>query len=202
MKGFYYILSFVVISNVILLLIFGNELPASTMKNRVQLEQLQTGDLVLRSGRGMVSDWFRRANVHDKKYSHAGLILREDNKIYVVHCFQDAEKPGLVKEELIDFINSKKCSSSAVYRYSLSAKELEKLEHEIKIDLESEIKFDDSFELGGTSYYCTEWVRKVVNASTNNNNFITSTKLKGYIFIAPENLYLNASIKKVAQINY
>jgi hypothetical protein len=201
MKGFYYILSFVVISNVILLLIFGNQLPASTMKIRVQLEQLRTGDLVLRSGRGMVSDWFRRANVHDKKYSHAGLILRLDNKIYVVHCFQDAEKPGLVKEELSDFINAKKCSSSAVYRYSLTPKELEKLEHEIINDLESEIKFDDNFELGGTSYYCTEWVRKVINSSTNNCNFITTTSLKGYTFIPPENLYLIAPIKKLIQIN-
>lgn len=202
MKGFYYILSFVVLSNIILLFVFGNELPASAKNKGIQAEELKTGDLVLRSGRGMISNWFQRTNLHDKKYSHAGLVLKENDEVYVIHCYQDSDKPGLVKEELSDFINYKKCSSSAIYRYSLTVKELKKLELEIRNDLNAEIKFDDNFELGGTSYYCTEWVRKVINSSTNNSSFITTTALKGYTFIAPDNLYLNASIKKVAQINY
>jgi hypothetical protein len=202
MKGFYYILSFVIVSNIILLFVFGIELPASVKNKSTQIEDLKTGDLVLRNGRGIVSNWFKRTNLHDKKYSHAGLVLRDNDKVYVVHCYQDADKPGLVKEELNDFINYKKCSSSAVYRYSLTESELKKLEDEIRNDLNAEIKFDDNFELGGTSYYCTEWVRKVINTSTNNSNFITTTALKGYTFIAPDNLYLKVSIKKVAQINY
>jgi hypothetical protein len=201
MKGFYTILSGAVISNILLILILGNTSPAPLNKSAILLEELKTGDLVLRNGRGIISDWFRRTNLHDKKYSHAGLILREDNKIYVVHCFQDAEKPGLVKEGLTDFIDSRKSSTSAIYRYSLTQNERDNLALEIKSDLKSQIKFDDNFELGGSSYYCTEWIRKIVNASTNNSTFITTTSLKGYTFIAPENLYLMVPIKKIVQIN-
>ena len=45
----------------------------------------QTGDIVLRNGKGFISDLFRNTSKREKKYSHAGIIVIENNQPYVYH---------------------------------------------------------------------------------------------------------------------
>jgi len=46
---------------------------------------LQPGDVILRSGKGFISNVFRQFSVKDKRYSHAGIIDSENGKFYVYH---------------------------------------------------------------------------------------------------------------------
>ena len=49
--------------------------------------QLQTGDIVLRSGVGLWSELFRDNNEHDKRFSHVGVALVEpDGECFVIHA--------------------------------------------------------------------------------------------------------------------
>lgn len=43
-------------------------------------DSLKSGDLILRHGRGIISDAFMQLSVKEKKYSHSGLIHKEGGK--------------------------------------------------------------------------------------------------------------------------
>lgn len=50
---------------------------------------LQTGDVVLRHGNGLWSDFFARLNSRDQRFSHAGVVIYHSDAWYVVHAEAD-----------------------------------------------------------------------------------------------------------------
>ena len=47
------------------------------------------GDIVLRRGNGMWSRLFANISIHDKRFSHVGIILVRDGKVTVTHASAD-----------------------------------------------------------------------------------------------------------------
>ena len=50
---------------------------------------LRHGDIVMRSGIGLWSDWFREYNQYDKRFSHVGIAIAYDGKFFVLHSEGD-----------------------------------------------------------------------------------------------------------------
>ena len=82
--------------------------------------RLQTGDVILRRGKGFISEVFRKSSRYDQHYSHAGVVEVTNQGIYVIHVIGE---PGttvsnLRKERMSDFCSSNENLEYAVYRYS------------------------------------------------------------------------------------
>ncbi|MEO5570258.1 MAG: YiiX/YebB-like N1pC/P60 family cysteine hydrolase [Bacteroidia bacterium] len=162
--------------------------------------KFQNGDIILRSGKGFISDVFRQFSLHDKKYSHAGIISIEQNKIFVYHITGGkSNHENELKKELIDsFCNEKENTSFGVYRYDFTAVEKERMVTNMQTFSKKKIVFDSHFDLAtDTAMYCTELVYKVVEAATGNRQFLRCTIVDGTKFIAPDNLYLNQHAKMI-----
>ncbi|MEP7168319.1 MAG: YiiX/YebB-like N1pC/P60 family cysteine hydrolase [Bacteroidota bacterium] len=175
----------------------------ATIKNKIQ-----TGDIVLRNGKGFISDVFRQFSLKDKSYSHAGIISIEDDKIFVYHILQGMEQKSEVsgqkskdaginesylrKELLESFCNSNNNSAYAIYRYDLSKNAKEKIIDKLESFSKKKIIFDSHFDLDTDSaMYCTELVYKAIEAASENEHYLPYSIVEGNKYIAPDNLYLN-----------
>ncbi len=157
--------------------------------------KFQSGDIVLRSGKGFISDVFRQFSKNDKKYSHAGIISLEDEQVYVYHILGGKTINGgqLRKELLSSFCDEKENSSVAVYRYDLNQKEVKNMMNALEVLKSKQMKFDSHFDLStDSSLYCTELIYKLVEASSMKKNYLPFTIVDGQKYIAPDNLYINS----------
>lgn len=85
---------------------------------------IQSGDLIFRRGEGFISDIATNMSPHDKKYSHVGMILVQNNKTFVIHSQNDKDKnfDGVVKEEYNNFIA--KALYFSIFRLNLPKKKI------------------------------------------------------------------------------
>lgn len=173
------------------------------LSKNLNVSALKDGDLIVRNGKGLVSHWFRKMSVKDPQFSHAGLIAIENNKVFVYHSYQEGIPSGLIKESLIQFINPVLCDKYAVYRYDFNDASRTKVKYTMKVDLSSNLPFDDSFELkNGRPVYCSEWIHDCLNSSMGDSNFICTSTLKDFEYVSIENLYLTSHAKKILQQHY
>ncbi|MEP7265911.1 MAG: YiiX/YebB-like N1pC/P60 family cysteine hydrolase [Bacteroidota bacterium] len=176
------------------------EYKRKSILNMVKIPGLQTGDIVLRDSKGLLASLFRKMSLKEKKYSHAGFIVKVNKHSYVYH-FIDAEKnSGLSIDKLEDFAGNAACNSFVVYRPDYSSTQKKEIEDIIKDPENSNKTFDVDFNLkSDESLYCTEWIYKCLLA-TGFHPPVTKTCTAEYI--APDNLYLNNFVKRIAYVNY
>ena len=63
--------------------------PAPRKRNNDIIPHLQHGDILLRSGAGVWSKYFRDFSPTDKRFSHVGIVCIENNEIKVLHSEGD-----------------------------------------------------------------------------------------------------------------
>ncbi len=164
---------------------------------------LKDGDLVLREGKGLVSEMFSKFSIHDPHYSHAGVLLFENEKPYVYHVIgsSDGGKGGLKKESLADFCASTTNYSFAVYRTALLNDKANVLKHFFNLLGSNHITFDEHFDLRtDNELYCSEMIYKMVLEISGNS--LPKTKFKNGEYIAIDNLYLNQWFTKITEYKY
>jgi hypothetical protein len=200
MKPVQIIIAAVVLVNAWIIILFRTDSPAHSSLPVFMTRSIQTGDVVVRRGKGLISDKFRRMSLVDKSFSHSGLIVKEGDEFFVYHMYQDMAHPGLKKEKLNDFIDPQVSSASAVYRYDLNKQQCEELAKNIHLDYVNHCTFDDKFELGNEAYYCTEWISHELTSVTNDSFYIPESNIDGFRYIAPDNLYLNQHTQLIFKV--
>ena len=185
---------------------------------------LQEGDLVVRLNQDHTSRFIRNLNRHDKKYSHAGIVLYERGYPFIYHIVIDDENPDgkLRKDSLRKFCHPGKNIAYGIFRYDMAPGEIEifkKLLHtwytkEVRFDLEFNIKTDNKM-------YCSEMIMKALGISTRKRILIETTKLtskEAELFstylrlpftytskleVVPiDNLYTNTYCRLIKEYNY
>jgi hypothetical protein len=169
------------------------------------LKLAKNGDLVLRAGSDEVSALFKRSNSHDKSYSHAGIVFIENGCPMVYNCIGNAENPHQVlqRDSLLAYIDPKNNTGFAIYRFSLSSKQMEKL-HDIAVQYFKEARrFDPNFNLGTDSLlYCTEFVYKALIETTGKKDYFPISEVNNFDYVAPDNLYSRKDMKLICKIGY
>ncbi len=152
--------------------------------------KLKNGDIILRRGYGMDSIVAANFSDKEKRYSHAGVIVIENDKVYVMHSQKSIPKgfDGVVKENLSSYL--KQVKIWAVYRY-LDINRSKLIDY-MKSILKNGVRFDMDFDIStNDKMYCSEFVYKSFNA-VSNKPIIQATKRfisKQYVTIT--DLYIN-----------
>lgn len=155
-----------------------------------RLAGVQNGDLILRRGKGIMSDIAASFSITDRRFSHVGIIVMDGRVAHVVHSVHDDDKGynGVVREPLSDFLGD--VSDWAVYRLKLDRQQQDKLARTASRYAHQHIAFDTRFDLDSRNVmYCTELVWRA-SAEVSQPNLIQPTAQKsGGRFITIEDTY-------------
>lgn len=128
----------------------------------LDFNQLETGDLIFRRGQG-IGSWAVLDNDPQSPYSHVGLVLRQNQKIWVVHTVPTSafgENDFARIDTLQTYLGKENATQAAVYRvqeeYRLIAKSAAQIAQNF---VHARVPFDSSFEVATSDkLYCTELV--------------------------------------------
>ena len=123
---------------------------------------LQTGDIIFRRGRSLVSQLVLSADGRSN-YSHVGMIKMIEGRPFVAHVTTDDPpgSPDIARIEPLDrFLSDDRAVSAAVYRIKDSARPVAGRAVDIALSfVEERVPFDGEMDLRTTDkLYCTEMV--------------------------------------------
>lgn len=153
---------------------------------------LQEGDLVFRRGYGVDSTVAMNFSEGEKRYSHAGLLVKRGGVFFVVHSEDDAEHGhyGIYPEPLREFL--KDSPVWGVYRFKLSRKTRQKIAEAALHMTKRDIKFDYDFDLhDDDKMYCTEFIYKTVNRTVGKTIIRPGKRFMSRDFVTISDLYEN-----------
>ena len=185
-------------------------------------DQLQDGDLVMRSDNDFESLTLQNFSDSDRTYSHAGIAYKEDGQFVVYHSMTGSENPsGLVRKDPFDsFVSPDRKTGFGIFRYQFSDMEKDKFHAVLQENISKKIPFDVTFSLRtDDSLYCSEMIYKGLKISTNDRIILPTTTLrnfqpkilgykyknvflKKYEYVSLDNLYLNPFCKEIIRITY
>lgn len=127
---------------------------------------LQSGDMIFRSGNDEVSQAARSFNRKDTSFSHCGLVLMENDSLFVYHALGGGYNPSqkLLRQPIDSFCNPIENNTIGIYRYPLTSLQVKKLENVVQEFHQAEIQFDLFFNFkSDDKMYCAEFVFKSLN---------------------------------------
>ncbi|MCB9232432.1 MAG: hypothetical protein H6581_12255 [Bacteroidia bacterium] len=169
-------------------------------------DMFKTGDLVLRRGKGFVSDAMLNFCKKDPRYSHTGIIKRDENgKLWVFHSIggESRESNAMLKEPVEIFCHPDAAFNFGLYRWDLSESELYSFDSLIVTYYNAGLEFDLDFDMStDETMYCSEMIYKALNVATKGKNFIPLSTVMDKPYVAVDDLYLNDHCKKLFEYNY
>lgn len=201
-KVLFFFLFLVAVSGVTALFAFSSASPAvrkSVDYGRI-VPLLKNGDVILRKGRGIISDGLRRMARQDASFSHAGIVVKSDSGWNVVHCLggEGAVRDGVLIDPLSDFCSNSTADSIAVVRLS----DLPELQDAVAFHAaglaRKAIRFDTDFSLETENdLYCTELIYRVYLHCSRGKISLPLTRFAGMEYVACDNLYKNQFAKLI-----
>jgi hypothetical protein len=162
----------------------------------------QSGDIIFRDGRGIISNIFRRLSLKDPKYSHAGIIHVENKNIFVYHMLggEGGKNNTMRKERIESFCNSFQSNGFGVYRTDQNAASIDSL---ATVYYNKHIVFDDKFNLStDDQMYCTELIYKILKEVSGQDNFLPLTAFSGTKYIACDDIFLSSHLRLIQNRKY
>ncbi|MFS8083952.1 MAG: YiiX/YebB-like N1pC/P60 family cysteine hydrolase [Ginsengibacter sp.] len=157
------------------------KLLSASQKTALRIDSLKQiakdGDLIVRLTDDLVSEQVKLINEKDKSYSHAGIIFKINDTLKVYNISPDsADKDEIKLEPLDSFINPAKNISCALYRYTLSGKEIQSLKNTLDSFKSKNVTFDWQYNLAtDDKMYCAELIDKSLAIATKNRVTINQT---------------------------
>jgi uncharacterized protein YycO len=160
---------------------------------------LENGDIVVRMGKGLWSDYFAGISKHERLYSHTGILVKINSALFVAH--EDADDlTGQGSARLVSYAEFVADSSRlAIYRVKASVIRRDKI-GQMAIDLALRaVPFDIKFSLNtADALYCTEFVWYAVLSSTGLDIVPNKPSWIGKQYISVEDLYTSPYVRRVA----
>ena len=166
---------------------------------------LHSGDFIFRHGRGAISNALMLFSRHEAKYSHAGIISVENEKVYVYHAIGGEENPSnkLRKDPLELFCDPRDVHSFGIYRLDLDKRQLQKVDSIAGNYYRNGLEFDTKFDLStDEKMYCSEFVYKIISQATGDKNYLPLSSVSGINYVACDDLYLNAHCNRLYDYRY
>lgn len=161
------------------------------------------GDIVVRLGTDMTSELLRRMNLKDPTYSHAGIISKEHDTIFVYHALGGEFNPDqqLIREPLWLFGHPKGNKRLGLYRIEIDSLTIKRLIAVVQQTYQQHIPFDTAFNLSTKDrLYCTEFVANSFEIALHDTAFFHRSQVGGKLYIGVDDLTEKA--KKIHRWEY
>lgn len=168
-------------------------------------DSLQEGDLILRHGRGLISDMFMNFSTDEAKYSHSGVLHWENGKLMVMHSIDGGENGNneMRKEPIEIFCHPQAVFGFGVFRFDLDSVKMAVFDTLIQHYYQEKMEFDLDFDLRtDDKMYCSEIIYKSLLVASEDKNYIPLSRKGEKVFVAIDNLYLNPHCKKIFEYHY
>lgn len=198
MKLFKWIFLLTLVVNVALVFLIKSNNQEDYQAN-INLNSVQDGDIVLRDSRGLIGSQFKLMSQHDKRFSHAGIIRKENNALYVYHMANENGQSGLIKTSFKTFTNNAVCRAYEIVRYPMQEQARSKFIDQIECLIQYKIHFDDEFLLNNQSYYCSELIADLMNRYSDIR--IPYSQIGDYKYYAIDNLYYHLPVQLIYKSN-
>lgn len=150
-------------------------LPDSLINERwkeinIVIDSIREGDLVLRCGDDFTSESLRDFSQNEKIFSHSGVALNLNGKLYIFsNMAGDLNPDEVMRHDDVDsFLSPVNNVAAGVYRYDFSNEELDKLRGIVIAHYNNKLQFDMNFDLStDNKMYCAEMIAKSVEQATN-----------------------------------
>lgn len=122
------------------------------------------GDIILRRGKGLVSDGIAQVLNEPYNVTHCGLLVPSDSGWAVMHALSDKSRDidGVVVQALGQFVEESKQGSIMVVRYKAMNGKEQAVLHTADGYLKKGLPFDLGFDIHDTTaIYCSELLQKV-----------------------------------------
>lgn len=170
--------------------------------DNIDAEKLVSSNLVLRLGNGFFSNYFKKYASSEKKFSHIGIISKENDSIFVYHS-EASEFTGIgcvKRESLTSFLNGIETFDF----YKLNFNETKNLEivDQVKQYYKLKIPFDIDFDSSNDKkLYCTELIATSINKALEDIVIIPTLQLNNKKIYALDDIYLNKNVTKITFTN-
>lgn len=158
------------------------------------------GDLIFRSGSGLISEIAKNASNDEKRFSHVGIVVKKGGGINVIHSIEDSERKidGVVLEGINDYLND--IADWAIYRVQVEPMLRDRIGEIAFSMLSHNILFDYELDLTTTDrQYCTEFVSNVVNQAVDGQLIIPNSKIFGKKIISVEDVHRSNKILLISE---
>ena len=174
-------------------------------KIRQLKDSIQSGDLILRTGRDFTSEVMRGLSQKNKTYSHCGIASWENDTLFVYHSiggeFNTEQK--IRRDRYSFFCNPYENKGFGVFRYPVSQLGVKNILETTRKFYKQEITFDIHFDLqSDDKMYCSEFVAKVIEMASAGSIKIPTTQIKNFDFIAIDNLFENQICRKISEAQF
>lgn len=132
--------------------------------NTLQVESFQPGDIILRRGKGLVSDGIAQVLNEPYDVTHCGILMQVDSGWAVVHAMSDNSRDidGVVAQKLDQFVAESKSGSIMVVRYKSMNGKQEAVMQSTKAYMAKGLPFDLGFDIHDTTaIYCSELLQHI-----------------------------------------
>ena len=133
-----------------------------------QVDKIQSADIILRLGYGVISESIAKLLNEEYKISHCGIIVPCDSCLYnykVIHSVSSSLSPinGVQDDCLEHFIRNSQPNSIIITRYkNLDSLDILNLIYWSNYFLDRQIPFDHNFDIvDSSSFYCSELIHYI-----------------------------------------
>jgi hypothetical protein len=166
---------------------------------------LHNGDIVLRTGRDVISGMFAQLNKSDRTFSHCGLAFQENGEWVVYHAIGGEDNPDqkVKRDKLETFTSSKNNLGFGICRYTLDNAQLLALKQTTDSIYKAGTPFDMQFSLQSDDrLYCAELIYKTFHKALKTTNFFETTQHRGFEYVSTDNLFVNNNARILCHIVY
>jgi hypothetical protein len=144
-------------------------------------------------------------NLHDKTYSHCGIVMVENGYPFVYHSIGGEDNPDeyLRRDSAAFWFSARHNLGYGIVRFGLAPPQLAACSSVVSRYYRQKKKFDLDFDLRtDDKLYCAEFAYKALNEALADSSFINPYTLFGYRYVAVDNLTLNPHARFICQIQY
>lgn len=166
-------------------------------------KNIQSGDLITRTGNDITSYSLKQFSQQDKTYSHCGIASIENDTVFVYHAIGGEFNPDqkLKREPFIQFCNPNENEGFGIFRFPLSYILWNSLHRIILNYYNARIKFDMKFDLSTDDrMYCAEFVSKAYSRAFQNPHMFSTYHIKKWEYIAVDNLISCKTCKPITKV--
>lgn len=142
---------------------------------------LRDGDIILRRGEGMVSDFIAEFLEEKYPFTHCALLSIEGGKYYVTHSESNPEVSGMLKQPLMDFVINAIPGTLGAVRLKATPTQIKAIQTGAAAYLKAGKPFDLKFNLTDTTeFYCVEMLDHLFQRALKKNVLSRKKNLVAY----------------------